>query len=246
MNPLRIALQFLTRLPVKVTDYNATDTKSALYWYGTVGLIIGCLLHLFYNSASWLFPNLSNSILAALIVALWVLLTGALHLDGLADSADAWMGAKDKDSALRIMKDPTSGPGGVTAILLDLLIKFACVQTLLAHDSSALIYIPALARSFMPILFLQTAYSGAQGLGQPFSEGINFKPTAVQLLLLVMLAFCIQGMSLFVVLIMMTLAYWWARNIMLQRIDGTTGDTAGALIELLEMTALLAVCLTLT
>src|SRR4030065_833392 len=108
-----IALQFLTRFPLPALDGpDNRDIGRSLLFYPLVGLFIGAMLIALNEVAA----GTSEALRAALLLAAWVLLTGGLHLDGLADSADAWAGAHgDRDKALRIMKDAASGPAGGTA-----------------------------------------------------------------------------------------------------------------------------------
>lgn len=104
MLPFWIALQFLSSLPVRLPGMPAAEQMGrSLLFYPVVGLLFGVLL--------WAFDSLlaASPLLlhAALLLTLWVLLSGALHLDGLADSADAWLGGfGDRERTLTIMKDP--------------------------------------------------------------------------------------------------------------------------------------------
>ncbi|WP_173644308.1 adenosylcobinamide-GDP ribazoletransferase, partial [Xanthomonas citri] len=85
---------------------------------------------------------------AALLLSAWVWLTGALHLDGLADTTDAWVGGMgERRRTLAIMKDPASGPMAVTAVVLVLLLKCAALASLLAQAPTTLWLAPLLARS---------------------------------------------------------------------------------------------------
>lgn len=243
MNPLLVALQFLTRLPIKVSNYPEHDMKSAVYWYGVAGLIIGLILYWFNITLAYFFPELDRSILAGFTLALWVIITGALHLDGLADSADAWLGGLSPEKALLIMKDPRSGPAGVTAIVLILLLKFACLQSVISDAPIALIIIPALARCFVPILFFQTKYVRQKGLGQHFSEGLSSTAIQWQFVALTVLSILLIGFSILATLTLLTLIYFALRKIMIKRLGGTTGDTAGGMIEILELGAMLGITL---
>lgn len=245
MNALKIALQFLTRLPVTHADYNDADVKASIYWYGAVGLIIGGLLLLINNLLWLLAPELEPAVAAALLLCLWVVITGALHLDGLADSADAWLGGADKERTLAIMKDPRSGPAGVTSIVLVLLVKFACLQLLVQQTSWLLLLAPALARSLMPVLFLITPYVRENGLAAPFRAGLSTQASLLPLGLIVLLCLLVLGASGLMLLLMVGGSFYGARRLMLGRLQGTTGDTAGAAIEILEAVTLLTLCLLL-
>ena len=246
MNALKIALQFLTRLPVSNTDYNDADVKASIYWYGVVGLIIGAVLMLASGLLYQLAPNLDALIVATLLLCLWVVLTGALHLDGLADSADAWLGGNDKERTLAIMKDPRCGPAGVTSIVLVMLVKLACLNVLVLQSSFLLLLAPALSRCTIPLLFLITPYVRDNGLAAPFKDGLSQQSAYLQATLMALLCFVILGTSSVTVVLMVVGAFFWLRNLMLKRLAGTTGDTAGASIEILEATVLLGIALTLT
>lgn len=104
--PLSTALALMTRLPSGLNRApDDRDQGLAVACYPLVGLIVGLLLWLGGAAGGWL--HWQSTPLAILLVAAWVLITGALHLDGLADSADAWLGGYgDRERTLRIMKDP--------------------------------------------------------------------------------------------------------------------------------------------
>src|SRR5690606_7673193 len=127
--PLLIALQFLTRLPVRLPGMpEAQQIGRSLLWYPLVGLLLGGLL-LALHGLLGATPALLQ---AAILLAVWAGLSGGLHLDGLADSADAWVGGLgDRERTLAIMKDPRSGPIAVVVLLLVLLLKFAALAVLL-------------------------------------------------------------------------------------------------------------------
>ena len=99
---LTCAMQFLTRLPVATkTIFDNKDYANSLAWYPLVGLILGALVWL---CGFGLAELSSASLTAALVLAIWVLVTGALHLDGVADCADAWVGGfGDRDKTFQIL-----------------------------------------------------------------------------------------------------------------------------------------------
>ncbi len=243
MIALLIALQFLTRLPVKLPGMPSPEQMGrSLLWYPAVGLLLGLLLwgaHLLLGQA----PALLQ---AALLLALWVALSGGLHLDGLADTADAWVGGfGDRERTLAIMKDPRSGPIAVVVLVLLLLLKFAALFTLLqAGQGIYLVLLPWLGRSLLPLLLATTPYVRAGGLGQALVDHLPRRqlPRVLGLHLLGMLLFGWQGL---LALATGLLLFVWLRRALLQRLGGTTGDTAGALVELAECAALLALALSL-
>lgn len=133
LRPLVIALQFLTRLPLPKSilqeqDYRPEQLGKSVLMYPVVGILIGGLLVLLAKALHSFTPHIPTMLIAALVLFSWVLITGALHLDGLSDSADAWVGGYgDKDKTLAIMKDPYCGPAGVSIIVIVLLVKFTAL-----------------------------------------------------------------------------------------------------------------------
>jgi adenosylcobinamide-GDP ribazoletransferase len=257
------AIAFLTRIPAvnlsaALKKNNHGISQGSLYFYPVVGLVIGALLILLFLLTSWSMDthklinegfNSRHILMAAFILTAWSLLTGGLHLDGLADAADAWVGGYgDKQRTLDIMKDPTIGPMGVMLVVLVLLIKFAALVVLLDQASAwlvcaGLLLVPMLARFTILPLFFFTPYVREKGLGSQLKE--NIRPN---ILILVSCVCCVlsvllaQQKAILIVLLAMAILLW-ARNMMMERIGGTTGDTAGALIEVQEALLLSALVL---
>jgi len=234
MRALLIALQFLTILPVRLQgEFTAQDIGRSLLFYPVVGLLIGIVLSLL----GWNLTSQSPMVSAILVLAVWVTINGALHIDGLADSADAWLGGiGDKAKTLSIMKDPAAGPIAVVTIVLVLLIKFVMLTVLLAEQNWwALIWSVILARTALPLLFLTTDYVRPHGLGSILKQQQSGVHTRRLMLLIGVLALFSVGLFalLFGLLVFLLLRY-----LMERRLNGFTGDTAGAMVELLE-TALL-------
>lgn len=240
--PLLIALQFLTVLPVRVNDApDAKATGRSLLYYPIVGLLIGALL----AGAAWALDDASPMLGAAALLTVWVAVTGALHLDGLADSADAWVGGYgDRDKTLAIMKDPRSGPMAVVALMLALLLKFSALAQLLEHDAWALItVIPVLGRTAIVPLLLTTPYVRPQGLGSTLVSHLPRRACALAVAFTLLAVAASIGLAAAWLLPVVAVTWLALRQLMLRRIGGTTGDTAGALVEITETVALLAAAL---
>ena len=239
IRPFLIALQFLTSVPVRIaTESDETDIARSLSYYPLVGLIVGGLL----VAISSLLSGIPTLLAAGLLLTAWVLMTGGLHLDGLADSADAWVGGLgDREKTLVIMKDPYCGPAGVVSILLVLLIKFAALHVVLeAEDLTALLLAPVLGRTVLLLLFLTTPYVRANGLGAPIASCI---PRQLVVLIfvatIVAVLFLAGSVSVWLMLATM-LVFILFRTKMMRRIGGITGDVAGALVEITETTVLVS------
>ncbi|KIC79291.1 adenosylcobinamide-GDP ribazoletransferase [Pseudomonas sp. C5pp] len=238
MLPLWIALQFLSSLPVSLPGMPAPrEVGRSLLCYPLVGLLFGLLLWL----ASYLLQGTPAPLHAALLLTLWVLLSGALHLDGLADSADAWLGGfGDRERTLLIMKDPRSGPIAVVTLVLVLLLKFCALWVLVEQGIGAqLLLAPLIGRAAMLGLFLSTPYVRQGGLGQALAE--HLPRQAAGWVLLGCVLFCLVLGGWIVVLALAVFA--WLRHLMCRRLGGTTGDTAGAMLELLELAVVLGLAL---
>lgn len=243
MQPFLIALQFLTCLPVRLDGKpEPQQVGKSLLYYPLVGLLIGSLL--------WLLDMALGSsaapLKAALLLTAWVALTGALHLDGLADSADAWLGGfGDRERTLAIMKDPCSGPAAVVVLVLLLLLKFVALWVLLAEGYDlALLLAPVLGRSAVLGLFLGTPYVRQGGLGQGLAEHLPRGQVKGALIAAVVLCLVLVGTGWLALLVAGGVG-WLARRAMCRRIGGTTGDTAGALLELVECSVLVALAVQL-
>jgi adenosylcobinamide-GDP ribazoletransferase len=236
--PLLLAIQFLTQIPIKLKQqYGEREVGASLLYYPLVGLLLGALLA-GLNAMLHGAPVLLH---AALLLAAWVMVTGALHLDGLADSVDAWLGGiGNRERTLAIMKDPYAGPAAVVAVMLVLLLKFSALVSLVQNgDDWALLWPLLLARSAMPLLFLTTPYVRPGGLGAALAQ--HTPRRAVSLMLLVTLlgvVALLEIRGIVLVLGCLTL-FWLLRRMMMARLGGTTGDTAGALLEVMETAVLI-------
>lgn len=232
MIPFWIALQFLTVLPIELkTMPTAQQNGRAILFYPLVGLIIGGILFLI----SCLLVKLPVLLLAAIIMTLWILLTGGLHLDGLADTADAWVGGfGDKLRTLQIMKDPSCGPIGVLSLVIICLLKFVLIYVLIEqHQALFLVFVPVLGRIVPSILFLTTPYVREKGLGRSLTDHLPKTASWIITGFVLLLALYWEWQGLIVVIgFLISLVY--LRHLFIKRIGGITGDTVGAAIELSE------------
>ncbi|UVL60413.1 adenosylcobinamide-GDP ribazoletransferase [Pseudomonas sp. B21-032] len=237
-----IALQFLSSLPVRLPGLPAPEQMGrSLLFYPLVGLLFGVVLW----GLNALLAGSPVLLHAALLLSAWVLLSGALHLDGLADSADAWLGGfGDRERTLLIMKDPRSGPIAVVTLVLVLLLKFCALLALIERgDGLLLLLAPLIGRAALLGLFLCTPYVRSGGLGQALADHLPRR--AGQLVMLVSALACVllAGLKGIGVLLVAAIVFAWLRHVMVRRLGGTTGDTAGALLELLELAVLIALVL---
>jgi len=235
MNSFLLALQLLTIIPVKHT-FIASDKElgySCLF-YPVIGLVIGSVLAI----SAIILVSLPTDIQAVIILMLWVLLTGGLHLDGLADCADAWVGGlASKQRSLEIMKDPASGPIAVVILVLVLLLKWSIISQLIKQQALfILVLVPMLGRLAILLLMLSINYIRAGGMAETLVNNLprsNALTLSVICLLLGIyyLGFLAIGLM---VLVLFLIAYQTKK-----RLGGVTGDVYGAAVELVEVSVLL-------
>ena len=243
-----VALQFLTRLPVSIEPpATAREIGCSLACYPVVGLVLGAILWGVALAASRVDPLLDG----AIVLAVWVAMTGALHIDGLADTADAWVGGHgDRERTLTIMKDPRSGPMALAAVGCLLLLKFAALAALAAHahtepwrDSrvaAGCILPPLLARAAIPLLFAHTPYVRAEGIARDLTAHQSRAAGILVAALSALGTLVACGTRGALALGAAAITYGAIRSGLVRRLGGFTGDGAGALIELTEAACLAA------
>ena len=238
MTPFFIALQFLTIFPVQLKEMPSKQQNGqSLLFYPLIGLMIGAILF----AIATLLHALPVILLSSLILVVWIWLTGGLHLDGLADTADAWVGGfGDKERTLKIMKDPSCGPIGVLSLIILCLIKWSALYVLLEKQLySALFLFPILGRLAPLFLFLTTQYVREKGLGSSIAEFIPKTGAVIIFALCLVVSAYFAWIGVLTVMIFIgTLIY--LRYKFIQRIGGITGDTVGASIEICETVSLLS------
>ena len=230
---LILAIQFLTRLPTpQVRDFRQEDLSRSAVYYPLVGGIIGVLLALpLYGLADrpWL--------AGALTLLMWVWVTGALHLDGLGDVADAFGAAhRNPQRFLEVLKDPHMGVFGVVTLIMQLLLKFVLLTELAVSPLwFGIVLVPAWAR-WGTLWWSQRIPSlHGDGLGERFSW--QLQPAAMWLwaLLLVAISVFVAWPLLLALLLVPLVALWWKR-----KLGGISGDGLGASVEVTETLLLLA------
>jgi cobalamin 5'-phosphate synthase/cobalamin synthase len=231
------ALTFLTRIPVgRWLVLDGDDVARAAPAFPLVGAGIGAVVG---GIAAMLAKPLSALLAAGLALAVGAVLTGALHLDALADTADA-LGARSRERALEIMRDHSIGAYGAVAIALDLLIKFGALSALISHQHVLLFAVTAGALSRMsPVLlaaWLPYARAGP-GAGVSLTRSGRLRAAAA-VIVAVAIVVAVGGMN-GVVVAGCAAAMTAALGLSFGRwLGGITGDTLGAAVELSETTVL--------
>jgi adenosylcobinamide-GDP ribazoletransferase len=232
---LIIALQFLTRLPLPRVEVTNEEFAASIRWFPAVGLAIGAILCLGAMAGSWLDHWLG----ALAVVGLWVVATGALHLDGLGDIADAGGAAhKDPERLRAVLADPHVGSFAVVAIALQLMAKLVLVHALLGvAPLMVLLLVPAAAR-IGPLVWARFLPPLHEGLGSRFRDSVRTGDLVLWAVL--MLAAAWFDCALLAAPLLIVSWTWHLRR----TIGGISGDGHGAGIELLETGLLLATLIT--
>ena len=236
MKSFLAAIAFLTRFPVPgAATFGPADVAYSAGWFPLIGLLVGMIYSL---AAALLKSHLPPAAVAVLLLMLDSLATGALHFDGLADTADGFGGGQSSEDILRIMRDHAIGTYGGLALVLLVAFKVAAYASLLHRGDwiPALILTPALGRWSILLLTASLPYarpsaSVVEGMGKRslyWGTGVIF----------VALIAAMSGRAWIATgaVVAVTTAFgFYCRR----RIAGVTGDTLGANLQLCESAALL-------
>ena len=235
MKHLILALQFLTRIPLPRVDASADDFARAMRWFPAAGLVVGGCVAGAAFLGSYIGPW--QGALAGL--AAWLIVTGGLHLDGLADLVDARGAAHgDKARFLEVLADPHIGSFGVMAIVLQMLAKLVLLHAaVLGQHWLALIFIPCAAR-IAPLVWTRCLPPLHQGLAARFRHGVSLPVILVWALALAAAGWCVP--ALWGGFPLIAAGYYWFRT----QLGGISGDCHGAGIEVLETLLLIALIAT--
>jgi len=240
------ALQFLTVVTVsKKHRLEEGDLAKSLVYFPVIGFLIGLLL--VYADKAFALIVLPQTIATLLLVVISVLITRALHIDGLADTLDGLMGGHDHSSRLAIMKDSRLGTAGALGILFVLFMKYLCLNNLPESDrNAALLTAPMLARWSQTLMAFKANYGREEGMGRAFVGHLRAGGLAAATVVAVGLsAFVVLRLDprsvvlLFGLLCGVVLLTLFGRWYLVRKLGGVTGDAIGAVSELNEVLVLL-------
>lgn len=247
MAGLWLALGLLSRLPAPVVAFEPGNLRRALFWFPAVGVVLGVVLVTTASAASAFFGAWTT---AFLILCAWVLFTGGLHLDGVADSFDGLSASGGgRERALKAMKDSRIGAHGAVAIMGVLLGKLVALGELAGSPHGgvwALLFTPVWARIVVAVAMVHSSPAAGSTLAALFHSAVRPREAWLGTLWLTLpllaLTYAAPAGSALRTLtpalggLLVGLGFVLVCR---RRFGGVTGDTHGALIELGELVTLL-------
>ena len=260
MKGFLLLLSFMTRIPMPKIDYDEEKLGKSMKLFPLVGVVIGFILLFFSILFSYVLKNLSFSAFLPIIILVVILTdlisTGALHLDGLADTFDGIFSYRSKHKMLEIMKDSRLGSNGALALILYFLIKFVLLYSLLMEDQGetvfAVLTYPVVARLCSVISCASAPYARGSGMGKTFVDNTKTSGVVIATLITVVYSGAVLfymmgsqfnyflpldlfmksfGVNLLIIAILGLFAFSFSKLIE-RKIGGITGDTLGALLEI--------------
>jgi len=233
-----VALALLTRLPLPTLPDQAFERQAHASWaFPIVGLVVGAIAAVI--AAIALGVGLPVWIAAGLAVTAQIIVTGAMHEDGLADTSDGFWGGWTTDRRLEIMKDSRIGTYGVLSLVLFVGLRWAAMSVVLSHSVWMILAIAVASRMGLPALMAALPRVRPGGL----SDRVGEPPTPSVLLsggIGLFLVGLVLGADMAVVVLATILAVWACGAIARAKIGGQTGDVLGATQQMTELACLIA------
>lgn len=238
MKALACALALLTRIPVPASADPETAGK-AVRWFPAVGALIGFLYLTVAYLAALVLPA---TVAAVLVVVTEALITGALHMDGLADTADGFGGGKDRDDTLRIMRDHAVGSYGAAALALLIVLKVTAIAALIERHQAFpyLLLAPVLGRWTVAPLARLLPYARPENAVSSYVGNMELISATFVAAAIAIAAAGTRGADCWAAVTAATGGFGWFSH---SKIGGVTGDTLGAAVEIGECVVLLTALL---
>ena len=260
MKGFLLLLSFMTRIPMPKIEYDEEKLGKSMKYFPVVGIIVGFILLFFCIIFNFILKNISYSAVLPLMIIVVILTdlitTGALHLDGLADTFDGIFSYRSKHKMLEIMKDSRLGSNGALALILYFLLKFILLFSLTIESREGAIYAimtyPVVARFCSVVSCASSPYARGSGMGKTFVDNTKtcglIVATVITLLYIIGMIFMpfvlftnyslpiqiiIKSILIIVIIVALSALFAYAFSKLIERkIGGITGDTLGALLEI--------------
>lgn len=230
------ALQFMTVMPAVIKrPFTDQELGQAVGFYPLVGLLIGGVLAAINFLSGFIFPT---AVGMALLLTVWILLIGVLHLDGFLDACDGLFGGWNPEKRLEIMRDHRIGAFALAGGVLLLLVKYTAL-TAITNVTPALILAPVLGRWAISLALIRYPYARETGLGRAMKDNAGHRELMVATVTAVLITLLIGRLVGLIILLVVFFVVLGIVRFVMSRIPGLTGDIYGALCELTEVVVLL-------
>lgn len=238
MRKILVAVSFFTRIKLNLKNVSEDEFYNSMTLMPVVGLIIGLWLWLAAWAVSFIHVPTIGAILL-ILAYLWI--TGGLHMDGVADTTDGLMSARDRKRVMEIMKDSRLGSMGAIALILLFLAYFVGYETILSCLPVLVVLAPVIGRycGIQNCCFSSYAEGGG-GLGKRIVEMTKFYHVAIYFLLIVVCGWLFLGYAALIGFAASVLTAIYINYKVQKGIGGMTGDTIGLTIEVTQAAYLLA------
>jgi len=236
-----ILIQFMTRIPIPLKiSYSEKKLGKSIKFFPLVGLIIGLILYFANLLITVYLKNIfyNKTIIAIFLIILEILIVGIIHIDGLADTFDGLFSYAKKEKMLEIMKDSRIGTNGTVVLILYFITKTVLISEIITINSKYLIIYPIIARLSTPVNAGLSNYARKSGMSNAIISENGIFEVIFSLALSIILVFYIIGIKGIVAI---SIAFVFIIIFMLnvrKKIDGITGDTMGACLELTSILVL--------
>lgn len=228
---LIILTKFMTRIPIPIkVDYDPKKLGKSIKFFPFVGLIIGFILY--YTSIILVKFSKNNLINALIVIVIELMVVGIIHIDGLCDTFDGLFSYREKEKMLEIMKDSRIGTNGAIILVLYFIAKILFISEIFSINLKYLIIYPVLARLATPVNAAFSDYARKNGMSNfIISQNSAFEGifSIILAAALSFLIFSFKGFELFLGAFLFIIFFM---QFVKKKIDGVTGDTMGAALEL--------------
>lgn len=233
MKKFILMIQFFTRIPINMEiDIKEDDFAKGIVYFPVVGLVIAIFNVLTYL----LFSKISTGLLPIVMTVLAnVLITGALHVDGLADTCDGIYSARKKERMLEIMKDSRLGTNGAVAILFDLILRITLLSSVSETNIIKVILLTTIISKTMVAILAYISPKRENGLGSLFVGKVSIKNMLTTLFICGISTFLNFGYMAFIIIGLNIVLMIIFRNYILKRLGVISGDILGAANEVSEI-----------
>ncbi len=237
-----LMLQFLTRIPIKINiPAGNEDFGKGLIFAPFIGLVIGAILAVAAYGLGFIFPQ---TVVSAMVIVLYIIITGGLHLDGLGDTFDGIFSNRSKERILEIMRDSRVGTNAVLAVASVLLLNFAALsQFNSAYFLKAVLLMPVAGRVGSIVGAAVSGYARqGEGLGKSFIDFCGKKELFWGLLIYTVICLLTFDYKLWIIMLIPPVTAFLTVKYFSGKIGGATGDILGAVCELNQCIYLLVAC----